>query len=205
MLVECLECSALVSGEVEGAYEYTESDMGISECVSLLSCPSCRQPILALQYEWEEGKWGKPARVYPADRLKVDPFMPKALQESLSEALRCFKAKAYTATAIMCRKTVEGLCVAHGLAAGSLASRVKALKEQGVIESRLFEWADELRLFGNDAAHDVDLTLSADDARDLLEFTHALTEYVFAYRRRFENFKKRKEKRVNAPSKPMKQ
>jgi hypothetical protein len=73
-----------------------------------------------------------------------------------------------------------------------LVSSLKELKDKGVIENRLFEWADALRISGNEAAHDVTVTISPEDARDILEFTNALLEYVFTFRDKFEEFKKRR-------------
>jgi hypothetical protein len=69
---------------------------------------------------------------------------------------------------------------------------LKELKDQGVIENRLYEWADALRISGNEAAHDVNVTISPDDAKDIIEFTNALLEYVFTFRDKFEAFKKRR-------------
>jgi hypothetical protein len=54
----------------------------------------------------------------------------------------------------MCRKTLEGVCSEHGVKSGTLAAQLKKLKENGVIEGRLFEWADALRTIGNEAAHE---------------------------------------------------
>ena len=50
------------------------------------------------------------------------------------------------------RKTLEGICSAHGVKSGTLAAELQKLKEKGIIESRLFEWAEELRTMGNEAA-----------------------------------------------------
>lgn len=144
-----------------------------------------------MQNEWSEGEWDKPVRVYPPDRLRVDPCIAKLLRESLRRRFSASSPGAYTAAVIMCRKTVEGICVDHGLKTGLTSSGTQVSKRSRVIESRLFEWADELRLFGNDAAHGISITVSQEDARDLLEFMHAPTEYVFAQWRRFEAFKKR--------------
>ena len=83
----------------------------------------------------------------------------------------------------------------RGLAAG-----LKKLKETGVIEPRLFEWAEALRTLGNEAAHGVRATISHQDAKDTLEFTEALTEYVFTYRDRFERFKSRRAKKSPTPT-----
>jgi hypothetical protein len=77
---------------------------------------------------------------------------------------------------------------------GTLAAQLKKLKENGTIESRLFEWAEMLRTMGNEAAHGVGFAVSREDAQDTLEFTEALIEYAFTYRDKFEEFKKRRAK-----------
>jgi hypothetical protein len=91
----------------------------------------------------------------------------------------------------MCRKTLEGICGAHGIQERSLKASIAQLKEKGIIEHKLFEWADALRNFGNDAAHDVAVTVGPQDAGDMIDFTHALLEYVFTIQERFEAFKTR--------------
>ena len=68
------------------------------------------------------------------------------------------------------------------------------MKERGIIEPRLFEWADALRIAGNETVHDVTVTVSKEDARDMIEFTNALLEYVFTFQDRFEQFKRRRAK-----------
>jgi len=43
---------------------------------------------------------------------------------------------------------------------GLLKVKLKTLKEKEIIKSRLFEWAEELRTLGNEAAHAVELVVS---------------------------------------------
>lgn len=76
----------------------------------------------------------------------------------------------------------------------NLSLSLKKLKDTGVIETQLFEWAEALRNLGNEAAHGVSSIISPQDAKDILEFTEALAEYVFTYRDKFESFKKRRKK-----------
>ena len=54
--------------------------------------------------------------------------------------------------------------------------------------------AEELRLAGNAAAHEVDSGITLQDAGDLVHFTHALLEYVFTLRERFRQFQERRKK-----------
>ena len=92
----------------------------------------------------------------------------------------------------MCRKTLEAICAEHAIRARNLADVLTEIKEGGLIEGRLCEWADALRIAGNQAAHNVAANVTGEDAHDLLEFTEALLEYVFTLRDRFERFKKRR-------------
>jgi len=184
MILECGQCEALVNAELITSYE--REDVLGPLIYSFLKCPQCQTPLLA-----EENLFGI-SRLYPPQDSRVNPNLPVPLRRAYEEALACFKSKAYTATAIMCRKTLEGICIEHGANGRTLVSSLKDLKDKGVIENRLYEWADALRISGNEAAHGVNVTISAEDAKDILEFTNALLEYVFTFRDKFEEFKNRR-------------
>jgi Domain of unknown function (DUF4145) len=195
MLLECSTCSATV--EAQEIASYLDDDES-NNCIpgpgkwTFARCPRCTLPLLAVQYDFGDGHdadW--PTRVYPPRDRQLGMSVPKSIRIAFDEATVCFKAKAYTASAIMCRKTLEGLCDEHGVKEKNLSLSLKKLKEAGVIEARIFEWAEALRTLGNEAAHGVSSAISLQDAKDILEFTEALAEYVFTYRDKFESFQKR--------------
>lgn len=194
LILECKHCAVLVDATV--LHQYRDDDENEPPAIWFLcKCPRCTLPMLAISDVY--GDDSPPHRVYPpAERRELGVAVPKNIQQAFKEAVACFKAKAFTASAIMCRKTLEGLCAAHGVKAGNLAKSLSELRDQGVIESRLFEWAEELRVSGNKAAHGVDSTVSRQDCEDILEFTEALAQYVFTYRDKFEQFKERRAKVV---------
>ena len=66
------------------------------------------------------------------------------------------------------------------------------MKEAGLIDERLLEWSDALRIVGNEAAHRVGVSIAQPDARDTTEFTNAILDYMFLYRNNFRHFKKRR-------------
>jgi Domain of unknown function (DUF4145) len=131
----------------------------------------------------------------------IPPFGPSDQPEcserypgGVRRACTCYRVQAFTASAIMCRKTLEGICAAHGVNERNLSASLKKLKDNGMIDERLFEWSDALRVVGNEAAHGVGLSIDQADAKDTLEFTNAILDYIFSYRDRFEQFKKRRAK-----------
>ena len=198
MLLECRHCEARVDAKELFSYEEGNSpEVPFDAKFTFAKCPVCNSPLLASQMDDPEGKqgWRKPFRLYPPMDSQFYPSVPKDIGRAFVEARTCFRARAHTAAVMMCRKTLEGICSAHGVkSSGTLAAQLKKLKDNGVIESRLLEWADALRTMGNEAAHGVESVISPEDARDTIEFTEALLEYIFTYRDKFEEFKKRRAK-----------
>jgi hypothetical protein len=119
--------------------------------------------------------------------------IPQDLRDEWQEAQKCFAAKAYKATAVMVRRTLEGTCADQGVDKGSLANRLQKLKAEGRIDGLLAEWADLLRVVGNAGAHFSDESVSRQDAEDALEFSEALLDHVYVLRSRFEEFKSRRQ------------
>jgi uncharacterized protein YbaR (Trm112 family) len=190
MIVFCSHCDTRVDAREIGAYPH-EAVFGDRERIALLSCPSCTGPLLVSQYLEKDGSGSEPSMLYPAER-KVDRDVPEMLRRSFEEALGCYRARCYVACAIMCRRTLEGLCHHHLPAVGNLAQGLKRLYQDGVIDGRLSEWAEALRLDGNFAAHEPAAAIDMLHARDMVDFTEAILEYVFVLARRFESYKARR-------------
>lgn len=196
MLLECKNCEAIVNAEEICNYSIkvieTEYLIEVLIVYRLLKCPKCERPLLTMQQSIENEKLNDPTPIYPPSGKQVNPSLPKPLKSSYQEALQCFKARAFTASAIMCRKTVEGICDEHGIEPGRLKNRLEKMKENGIIENRLFEWAEVLRDSGNKAAHEINITISRQDASDIIDFTDALLEYVFTLNDKFNEFQARR-------------
>ena len=135
---------------------------------------------------------GEPTVLFPQSDFRVNPKAPPDIRAAIEEGIRCYRARAFAAAAIMCRKTLEGVCEAHGVRERSLAGSLKKMLETDKIDRRLYDWSDQLRLTGNAAAHGVGVISSGQDARDALDFTIAIIDYIFSYRDQFEKFKERR-------------
>lgn len=183
-----------------GEYELVvQNDNGIW-IHTLLKCPVCTSPVLVVQEPFPDGDVSEPVQLYPTARGDTVHGTPRSVQRAFVEAVRCFeRGAAHTATAIMCRRTLEVVAAEHGTTGRDLKARIEALKDQGVIDAALFDWATELRMLGNEAAHGVG-QISREDAKAALEFTEAMLSYVYTYRQNFNLFKSR---RASAKGKPV--
>ena len=72
--------------------------------------------------------------------------------------------------------------------------RLKRLQDNRIIDQTILQWADGVRIVGNDAAHDLKMEITKTDAKDTLDFTEAVLLYVFVLQSRFSEFQERRKK-----------
>src|SRR5688572_13946980 len=150
MIIECDNCIATVQVEEIGEYvNHNPYDPMASVKYILCKCSQCSSPILIEQellFLGEEVEWTMAKKLFPSSEFHINPVIPEELQKSLTESIKCHKANAHTATAIMCRRTIEGFCQIKDVAENNLDRSIKKLKDDGLINEQLYEWANQLRL-----------------------------------------------------------
>jgi hypothetical protein len=119
VLRECKNCQATVDAAVVGSYDALDEEIGNPVKFTLAKCPRCEAPLLLAQDDFGNG-WDDPARLFPPRDDLVGWAIPEKIRNAYVEAVRCFNTKAFTASAIMCRKTLEGVCQQHGISASNL-------------------------------------------------------------------------------------
>jgi hypothetical protein len=199
MILECRSCKTTVNGLEIGNYEEGgEPEFTLFETkYTLLECPKCHKPSLVEQNQDFDSSvqsfvYDKVKYLYPVNNFYINPDIPEELRTALLESIKCYESEAYTATVIMCRRTIEGFCALKGIK-GSLAKAITILKDEEIINEQLFEWANELRLSGNEAAHNIQSTFSNQDAKDILDFTIAILDFSYSFQEKFNQFKQRRE------------
>jgi hypothetical protein len=166
-------------------------------------CGRCSQPFLIRQ-----SLYGVPAEfesiteekvLYPSEKKLPLDGVPNTIKSAYDQAARSFSASLFEPCILMCRKCLEATRKNLGAEGRELNSKLKSLFDKGHIDDRLLKWAHEIRLIGNEAAHDPDTKVTKRDARDVLDFTEAILIYIFSLTSRFETFRAR---RVNSQAKP---
>lgn len=98
------------------------------------------------------------------------------LAAALAEAERCFAAGAPNATALMCRRFMSRLAIAHGADPDrTTGPQLRWLRERGIIGERLYEEAMRVKSLGDEGAHPPD-EVTVDEARAALR----LSQRIFA-------------------------
>ncbi len=202
MLGYCTRCTEQVAAVQDCSHETDWDQEHCKDVFVFAHCPKCDHPLLFNFSAYPYQEPDDPAQLYPLIGKHLDDAVPDDLRRLYDEAVTCLRAKAYTATMTMCRATLDGLVRNKGAKAGTLAKALEKLKESGVIDDRLLAWATALRLSGNDAAHEVGARFSHEDAKDALDFTTALLEYVYTLEDRFIRFQARQEDKARRAKRP---
>ena len=179
MIVECHYCESKVDAEILESYTEpgTEEDP-FERRTYFLKCPACNIPMVGIEVEDYDPDanavvWSALERVWPAPDKQLQWNLPPIVRNSLEEARKCYKAKAYRACAVMCGTALEGICLEF-TSKGTLAEGLKTLLEKKIIDSRIYEWGEALRQQRNLGAHATEHAISKEDAKDLLDFTNAI-------------------------------
>ena len=202
MITECPHCESKVDCNEKGAVDIDlEFTGGAPARVVLLECKVCRNALLGMseiiQVGEDEWDWATASRLWPEPESEVDWEIPEIARNSLVEAQICFKARAYSACAVMCGRAIEGICKHHNPSIRTLAAGLKQLRDDAVIDNRLYEWGEALRENRNLGAHATTEKVTKDDARDLLDFSVAICEYVFVLNAKWERFQTRQARTQN--------
>ena len=200
MLIHCPHCKSRVHASDEAQMErYNPEEDPFPSSVILGNCPSCNNILVGLseQVDDPEGRliWTHATRLWPEPKRAVSSSVPEIVKVSLEEADKCFEAGAYSACAVMCGRSLEGMCIHFKTEKRNLSDGLKALKEREIIDERLYKWGEELRHIRNLGAHATTEKVTIQDARDLLHFVHAISDYVFVLTERFDEFMNRKVKK----------
>lgn len=116
----------------------------------------------------------------------ITPLVPEHLSETVHknflEAKELFLLKRYNPSGMTSRRTIDlatkELLPDHK---GQLKGRIKDLLKSNIITQQLFDWANIIRLSGNDANHEYE-DFTEYEAQQLLDFAEMFLLYAFTYR-----------------------
>ena len=208
-IIDCPSCKRNVAANEKGRVEQSGNDPDSHDPygyrVLLGTCPDCGSVLVGttVQIGFEEfnasiDQWEEVSRVYPdPPKVVFGPYVPRIVKKSLDEAARSLRCGANIAACAMLGRALEALCrdKSGKKKKITLLKGIEKLKEKGVIDDRLYEWSQELRVFRNLAAHPEDENISRQDAEDLQIFVYAIVDYIYNLTERYEEFKAREDLR----------
>jgi hypothetical protein len=112
---------------------------------------------------------------------KASKFWPEHVQRFWIQAHQSAGSEIWDGVSVMARSAMQVAFRDQGAVGRTLKNEVDDLSEKGLLPRVMKEWATELRLLGNEAAHpDVDLIeANPQDIRDGLKFLDQLLSYLY--------------------------
>jgi hypothetical protein len=152
---------------------------------SLWSCAGCDEGMLEKQWASEdkdadwEGAGGEyyPRRLRNSIQAKIFRHLNSELGRLYKEIVTCFNEDSLLLCTIGLRVLIEGVCKDKGIKEGNLEHKVKGLIKL-LPSLNMIEALQALRIFGNDAAHELE-PLTRDDARTAIEVMEHLLDHFY--------------------------
>ncbi|MBI5604280.1 MAG: DUF4145 domain-containing protein [Deltaproteobacteria bacterium] len=191
IVIDCPHCAVRVKAE---AKTWVGRENG--ETYFLVRCPSCQNALFGSAFECQDeyNNWGwtTAERLWPSPSLAdVGPAIPEAARRDIKDAQKCLLHGIYSAAAVLCGRALERLIKAK---AGNhmIGKGLGELKAKGVIDQRLYDWAEALRKERNIGAHASEEDTTKENAQDIIDFTIAIFDYVYTLSEKYEKYVNRK-------------
>jgi hypothetical protein len=169
----------------------------------LAKCKECRgavilgrdneEPNNSIYGIWPTEDLQTAGRRSPPAWVSLVEIVPSAILSEFKEATRCFSVEAFTASVVMVRRVLEGVCDDLGVASRTLADSLQNAQKKGLIDGRLGDWAQTLRIIGNDGAHFTGRAVDKHDAEESLALCEEVLRYMYATPARVSRLRARRE------------
>ena len=162
---------------------------------STLKCGNCSGYVLAM---WSPSTTGEVHDYrllpYPRKTTKAPEIWPVAVGRFWIQAQQSLQAEIWDAAAVMARSALQAALRDCGASGRNLKQEIDDLAQKGLIPPVMQEWSHELRELGNDSAHPTPDQAATEprDAKDVVEFSTYLFEYLYSLPDQIRQYKARK-------------
>lgn len=192
--LDCPHCRTKKIG-FQGVFEYRHrTDLNTQKMIVGI-CPSCRHAVsflVELSRHSADGKLIVLTGGLSENGIRILDFWPKLTTEKVPEsvpgnvqsvvqqAYACLENGLFDAAGVMFRKALEIITKeqAPDLRNATLDKRIEKLSENGAIPKEVKDWAHEIRLEGNFAAHGIE-PFTQEQAHTLKRFCEAFLMYIY--------------------------
>jgi hypothetical protein len=190
-VVDCPQCSVRVKADIKSWVGNAED-----EAYFLVECSSCKQPLFGKAFVFQDEhfnyEWSNAERLWPMPAgTEVSSSIPEAARRDIKDAQKCLSHGVFSAATVLCGRALERL-IKEKASANMIGKGLAELKAKGVIDERLFAWAEALRKERNIGAHASDQDTTKENAQDVIDFTIAIFDYVYTLSEKYEKYIARK-------------
>jgi hypothetical protein len=142
-------------------------------------------------------------QVYPpaGNAIEAHGSWPERVASAYAQAAKALEVESWDAAGAMARRAVQAAIRNLGANPGNVKAEIDELGKAGVLAPSLVQWAHEVRVLAQVAAHpdEDEPPVSAEDARDAVEFTKLFLTYVYSIPAEIEELRERRRTAVTPP------
>lgn len=132
---------------------------------------------------YRNSEYGRVICTYPvAASFQAPDATPDRVGKFFVEAKENYSRGNYETCGALCRKVIDlatkQMAIAEDISAWKLQKRMEQLKAKGAITQEMFDWADIVRLDGNEQTHSED-EFDSHSAKAVMDFTETFLLYAF--------------------------
>jgi hypothetical protein len=185
MVIDCPYCSAENTTFLFQAGYHTKEAYWM-----FFQCPRCLSGVAAKgfpgKFDFSERSNGDVHSFFDSidhfpKRLPVEApdGLTLGIKRLYLQAAECLRRDNLDGASMLLRKTLEvALREKFGAMPGNLSQRIRQLRERHLLTDELAAWANEIRIDGNEAAHDAEEP-DRENARQMKEFLHVFLLHTF--------------------------
>lgn len=171
----CGYCGTYVSSEygmplIDIDYPGKET---ISRGAGIYICTNCHMPT----FIYKDNGIQVPGNRFGSSVKNV----PEKVNDVYEEARRCYSSNAFTGTVLLCRKLLMNVAVDLGASDNlKFIQYVDYLSDQHFVSIKSHDWVDQIRKYGNEATHEIEIK-TRKDAETILKFSEMLLKMNYEY------------------------
>ena len=192
--ITCAFCMETGSFEIEHHAEKKKPNSGKTLNFDTYQCKNCAGYVMVLWsasefsasiHDYHVLPWALDVRNYPEE-------WPDEVGRYWLQARRNILSENWDAVAVMARSALQLALRNKNASGNSLKQEIDDLAEKGILAPIMKEWADQIRLLGNESAHpDPAQVIDPQDARDIVEFLRFLLEYLYTFPHQIQQYRNR--------------
>ena len=149
-----------------------------NEYFAFFVCVFCAQLLVAT---WAQtGDEESAVIIWPVQRGRASSDIPDAVRPDLDEALRALNTGLWKSSLMAARGALQAAMRQQGAAGASLNDQIQDLAARHVVPPALADWAHEVRLAGNLAAHPAPgQAVAQAEAEEVLALAESIFDYLY--------------------------
>ncbi|MGR7185277.1 DUF4145 domain-containing protein [Klebsiella aerogenes] len=177
LMAICRSCSGAVVGEFR-ASNIVEINGGFRRYAN-----TTNRDIVLNCIPYTDSGSGRVEQIYPLPaKIEAPDATPARIGKFFIEAKDNFARGNFETCGALCRKVIDlatkHMAIAEDISAWKLQKRMEQLKAKGAITQEMYDWADIVRLDGNEQTHSED-EFDSHSAKAVLNFTETFLLYAF--------------------------